>query len=270
MDRQVLTRFVRELTDAGLLHANGTGVWDLTTAGRHALETGWLAVAAEERRTFYFVDNAASRHPPTFLPLRQPPPTVSGPAPDIAEGVFDLTCLEACIRQSPQWKARHHFPADVETLLPARPEDSPVENRQRVVLDSLEQLALAFVRTEGASSEPVLLAFPVRAEGWTLGPQPVFALTEGWEEVLPDLSQEPPLENWRQAWQLWCHPRGIPPSEVDACRLERADSRLLVRAPHRLIERLRAARSDAIKQEAWLLAGAGRTRTAAQLELLPL
>jgi len=43
-----------------------------------------------------------------------------------------------------------------------------------------------------------------------------------------------------------------------------------VRAPHRLIERLRAARSDAIKQEAWLLAGAGRTRTAAQLELLPL
>ncbi len=29
-------------------------------------------------------------------------------------------------------------------------------------------------------------------------------------------------------------------------------------------------RSDAIKQEAWLLAGEGRTRTAAQLELVPL
>jgi hypothetical protein len=37
-----------------------------------------------------------------------------------------------------------------------------------------------------------------------------------------------------------------------------------------LIERLRAARSDAVKHEAWLLAGDGRTRLAAQLELHPL
>jgi hypothetical protein len=52
--------------------------------------------------------------------------------------------------------------------------------------------------------------------------------------------------------------------------LERIDHRLLVYAPPRLIDRLRAARSDAVKQEAWLLAGEGRTRTAAQIELHPL
>jgi hypothetical protein len=55
---------------------------------------------------------------------------------------------------------------------------------------------------------------------------------------------------------------------VEACRLERVDHRLLVHAPPRLIERLRAARSDAMKQEAWLLAGVGRIRSAAQIDLV--
>ncbi len=164
MDRQILTRFIRELTDTGLLYTNGTGVWDLTAAGRQALASGALAVAAEERRTFFFVDNSAAHHPPHFLPLRQPAPGVRGPAPDVAEGVFDVRTLEACIRQTPQWKTRYHFPADVEALLPPRPEDSAEANRRRVVLDSLEQRALVFIRTEGASGEPILLAFAVRAD----------------------------------------------------------------------------------------------------------
>ncbi len=40
IDRQVLAQLLRELIDAGLLHVNGTGVWDLTATGRQALETG--------------------------------------------------------------------------------------------------------------------------------------------------------------------------------------------------------------------------------------
>ncbi len=36
----------------------------------------------------------------------------------------------------------------------------------------------------------------------------------------------------------------------------------------RLVERLRAARSDAVKHEAWLLTPAGRIREAAQVELV--
>ena len=270
VDRQILTRFVRDLTDAGLLHANGTGVWDLTAAGRHALQTGSLEVAAEERRTFYFVDNAPSHRPPHYLPLRQPPPAARSAAPDLTEGAFDPRHLEACIGQTPLWKARYHFPQDVEALLRPGPEDSPAANRYRVVLDSLEQQAFVFIRTAGASEEPTLLAFPARTEGWTLEPEPALTFEASWQDLLPDLSEEPPPEAWRQAWQAWSHPRGLPSSEVGACRLERVEHRLRVRAPHRLIDRLQAARSDAIKQEAWLLAGTGRTRTAAQLELLPL
>jgi hypothetical protein len=270
MDRQILSRFVRELTDVGLLYLNGTGAWNLTAAGRQALQTGSLAVAAEERRTFFFVDNAPSHRPPHFLPLRRAGHGVPGPAPDVAEGAFDLHDLEACIRQTSQWKTRYHFPADVEALLPPCPEDSPAANWRHVVLDSLEQRALVFIRTQGASGEPILLAFPVRAESGALEPEPALPLAGSWQEALPVLSEEPPPDAWRQAWKDWCHPRGLSSGDVDACRLERVDYRLRVHAPHRLIERLRAARSDAIKQEAWLLAGAGRTRTAAQLELLPL
>jgi hypothetical protein len=43
---------------------------------------------------------------------------------------------------------------------------------------------------------------------------------------------------------------------------------LRVLAPGRLIDRLRAARSDALKNEAWLLAGTGRLRAAAVIELV--
>ncbi len=261
MDRQVLAQFLRELLDAGLLHQNGSGLWDLTDSGRCAMEAGSLAMRSEERRTLYFVDNAVLHRPPHFLPLRwSPAPAPFAPSPETTSARFEVASLEACIRQSPEWKARHHFPADVESLLP------PAADWRRVVFDSPETLALVFLRT----AEPRVLGFLVRTEGWTLEPEPILALAEGWEEVLPDLAVEPAPEAWRQAWQAWCQPRSLPTTEVEACRLERADHRLVVHAPLRLLERLRAARSDAMKQEAWLLIGAGRIRSAAQIDLQPL
>src|SRR5262245_33731764 len=118
MDRQVLTQFVRELTDAGLLHTNGTGLWDLTDSGQHALETGRRVVPDEERRTLYFVDNTALNRPPHFLTLRRPPhPIASAPmtgGTPVPPSRFEVANLEACIGQTPEWKARHHFPADIE------------------------------------------------------------------------------------------------------------------------------------------------------------
>jgi hypothetical protein len=260
VDRQVLAQFLRELTSAGLLHQNGSGLWDLTDSGRRAVESGSLAVRSEERRTLFFVDNAALGRPPHFLPLRRPlAPAAFAPSPETASARFEVASLEACIRQNPEWKTRHHFPADVESVLP------PATDWRRVVFDSPEPLALVFIRT----AEPRVLGFLIRAEGWTLEPEPILALAEGWEEVLPDLAVEPAPEAWRQAWQAWCQPRSLPPAEVEACRLERADHRLVVHAPPRLIERLRTARSDAMKQEAWLLAGVGRIRSAAQIDLVP-
>jgi hypothetical protein len=278
MDVQVLGQLVRELTESGLLHRNGTGLWQMTPAGRRALETGAVSVAAEERRTFAFVDNSALGWPPHFLPLQLSPARFAEPAsPETAGCSFETASLEACIGQTPEWKARFRFPSDVEALLPPRPDESPAANWRRVVLDTVEHRLFVFIhagqtvgQTTRMSSVAPLLGFSVQPEGWTLGPEPLLALADGWEEVLPDLATEPSLEMWRQAWQTWSHPRNLPPAEVAACRLERGEHRLLVYAPPRLIDRLRAARSDAIKHEAWLLAGDGRTRLAAQIELHPL
>ncbi len=182
------------------------------------------------------------RRPPHFLPLRQREALgrFTQPRSPGAEGSFDVPALEACIRQTPEWKAHHHFAADVEALLSPRPHEPPEANWRRVVLDAPEQIALVFLRAAAPAGEPVLLGFPVRVQGWVLDAEPALVLGAGWEEVLPDLAEEPSPEAWRQAWREWSHPRSLPPAEVDACRLERVDHRLLVRAPHRLIERLRA------------------------------
>jgi hypothetical protein len=271
MDVQVLGQLVRELAESGLLHRNGTGRWQMTPAGRHALETGAAPVAAEERRTFAFVDNSALILPPHFLPLELGPARLTEPAaPEAAGCSFEAASLEACIQQTPEWKARFHFPTDVESLLPPRPDESAAANWRRVILDAVEQRLLVFIHTSPSPTAQRLLGFSVRPEGWALEPEPLLALTGGWEQALPDLAVQPSLEMWYQAWQTWSHPRSLPAAEVAACRLERADHRLLVFAPPRLIDRLRAARSDAIKQEAWLLAGDGRMRTAAQIDLHPL
>lgn len=264
-DPRILGQLVRELTHSGLLHRNGSGLWQMTLAGREALATGTLSVSAEERRTFVFVDNSSLGRPPHFLPLQARPVSLPvSPQPEAASCSFDVACLTADIQQSPEWKTRFRFPRDVEALLP------PSADWRRVVLDNLEIKPFVFLRTAQASGEPLVMGFSIRPEGWALDPEPSLVLAEGWQEALPDLDGDPSLEMWHQAWQTWSHPRSLPPAEVEACRLERVDYRLLVHAPPRLIERLRAARSDAIKHEAWLLAGAGRTRTAAQIELHPL
>jgi hypothetical protein len=271
MDVPFLGQLVRELTDAGLLQRNGSGLWQMTPMGRHALETGTAAVAAEDRRTFVFVDHSSPAQPPHFLPLQRPLPRLgSVPSPEAAGCSFEAARLEACIRQTPEWKARYHFPKDVEELLPPRSGESAAVNRRRVILDTVEIRPLVFIETFTGAGAPVTLGFAVRVEDWTLEPAPVLVLVDDCEDTLADLFAEPVPEQWRQAWQAWTHPRGLPPAEVEACRLERVEHRLLVHAPPRLIERLRVARSDAVKQEAWLLAGEGRTRTAAQIELRPL
>jgi hypothetical protein len=60
----------------------------------------------------------------------------------------------------------------------------------------------------------------------------------------------------------------LPPAEADAAVLRRHDYQLEARLPARLIERLRAARSDVFHGETWLLAGTGRARAAACLKVV--
>jgi hypothetical protein len=270
LDSQILGQLVRELTENGLLHRNGTGLWQMTSAGRQALQTGAVSVTAQERRTFVFVDNSALGRPPHFLPLELGPVRLARAAsPEAAGFPFETAFLEACLQQTPEWKKRFRFPTDVEAVLLPQNHEMPAANWRHVLLDAVEQRLFVFIHLQ-ESSAPLVQGFAVNPEGWALDAEPLLTLAEGWEEALPDLATEPSSPMWQQAWQNWAHPRGLPPAEVEACRLERVAHRLLVYAPPRLIDRLRAARSDAIKQEAWLLAGEGRTRTAAQIELHPL
>jgi hypothetical protein len=271
MDLPFLGQLVRELTETGLIHRNGSGLWQMSPAGRDALATGTLSVAAEERRLFVFVDHSPLGLAPHYLPLALGPARLAGAtSPEAAGCSFDVASLEECLQQTPEWKARYRFPTEVEAVVAPRPHESAATNRRSVILDTVEARTLVVIHSAPASAAPLMLGFAVNPEGWTLQPEPVMALAAGCEDALPELTTEPTSEMWRHAWQAWTHPRGLPPVEVEACRLERVDHRLIVHAPPRLVERLRAARSDAVKQEAWLLAGDGRTRTAAQIELRPL
>jgi hypothetical protein len=271
LDTQVLAQFVRELTSSGFLALNGSGFWRVTPAGQQALETGAMPAITEARRTFAFVDNRLLDQSPHFLPLQLgPAPLATTASPAAANCAFEINTLAACIRQSDEWKRRFRFPPEVSALSLPRSDEPPEANWPRVVLDTVEERLFLFLQKEKGSSMPRLLGFSVRPEGWVIEPEPQLALGDGWEEALPDLASEPSADMWRQAWKTWTQPRGLSAAEVEACRLQKRDNRLLVHAPPRLIDRLRSARSDAIKHEAWVLAGEGRTRVAAQLELLPL
>jgi hypothetical protein len=140
---------------------------------------------------------------------------------------------------------------------------------EEVIVDRTERLLAVMVRVPGEGGPDTLLGFAARPEGWTLqADAPVFAITGRWDELFPEVSAGPSAEAWRRAWLSWCQPRSIPEAEAGACALEPQGRRLQVRAPGRLIERLRSARSDAIKGEAWLLVGDGPLRRAAVLELV--
>jgi hypothetical protein len=93
-------------------------------------------------------------------------------------------------------------------------------------------------------------------------------LRESWQEIFPELGEEPSEETWRLAWRAWCEQRALPAAEAAACSVERKGERLRLTAPGALVERLRAARSDVLKGETWLLAGEGRIRPAALVELV--
>jgi hypothetical protein len=259
----VLPRLLRELAAAGLLHAAGPR-WELTPTGHDALSAGAALTHSEERRVFYFLDNAELGRPPEFLPLHRPP---TSPLPAGEGWRFDLADLEACVRRPPEWKARRRFPADVEAVQGPQSED----DWRGVALDRAEQLPVAFVQVPPAADGTCLLGLAVRTDVWVVERDPpALALGPGWEEALPDLAAAPPAEAWRQAWLAWCQPRNVPAAEAAACRLEQHGPRLLVRAPRRVLDHLRAVRSDAVRGETFLLAGAGRTHHAAQVELAPL
>jgi hypothetical protein len=211
-------------------------------------------VGRRERLAFYFADT----RPPLYLPLD---PRAAVPLPPPAGWRFELGVLEACLTRSDEWKAQHGFPAEVSRLVWSKGAVD-VANWREVPLDRPEQAYLLLV--EGADG--VVQGLNVQPPAWGLAQEPVLTLPAGGEAIAP-LVGEVGADAWRQAWVAWCQQRSLPASEVDACKLEPAGHRLVVRAPARLAERLRQSKSEALRGEAWLLAGSGRVRPAALVDV---
>jgi len=261
VDRQLLSQWLNDLAAHGLLRRQGQG-WQLTDAGRTAVATGAYSQPGRERRSFYFVDQGEASRPAQFLSLARPALPYPTTGPDFW---FDPRWLQECPHRPPDWKRAHQFPADVLAVVgvAAATDPAPLSWRE-VVLDRPEYLPAAVIRTADG-----IEGYQAQTETWKLlAQEPIFSLAECWEGVLPDLAVEPLPELWRAAWLAWCRQRSLPPAEKDACSLERRDQYLEVRLPKRFIDRLKAARSEVLHGETWLLAGTGRTREAALVRIL--
>jgi hypothetical protein len=267
LEASLVGRLLAELESAGLARKEAPpgepwgDAWGPTDAGREVLSGRRDPATLQERRIFYFAEGDA-RHPGArFLPLDNPS---SAPWPEGAPlggplgGPFDVRVLADCVARPAEWKREHDFPPEVSGV-------ADVPTWKGVVIDRPEQLLLLCLRTEAED----LLGFAVQPGAWQVqAERPVLRMGPAWREALPELAEEPDTEAWRAAWRAWGQPRSLPAGELEACHLERVETRLRVRAPRPLMERLRATRSDAVKGEAWLLAGGDRTRTAALIELV--
>jgi hypothetical protein len=269
LGNQLLRQALRALTFEGLVEDGAQGTWALTALGREALARGEYPQAGHERRVFHFVDSGGGPDQPRRLPHFL---CLNGHAGVAWSGGgdwgFDPANLEACVRQPAAWKHQHGFPEDVREIL-ALPAATTAPPWQRVIVDRAERLAVALALTETPEKEPRLVGIPVRQEGWVLhASHPGFELGSDWHATFPELGTQPPGEACCQAWRSWCQPRSLPPEQVERCDVRPDGLHLRVAAPQALVERLQAARSDALKGEAWVLIGEGALRTAALLQVV--
>jgi hypothetical protein len=264
---QVLGQVLRQLQNEGLAERSAGGDWAPTDLARQVLERGGYARIGHERRVFHFLHRPGGpAEAPPLLPLRL---SVETPCPMPEGWTFDPAWLEVCLRQPDEWKREHGFPLEARRILGREAINGALPAWQQVILDRPGDLCALVARMAEEGKGDRLAGFAVRPEGWVLeSAQPAFVLASDWQQLFPQVAEGLPAEVWRQAWRSWCQPRGVPAAECDASALERNDYRLRAVAPRRLVERLRQARSDALKGEAWLLAGSGSVRELALLELV--
>jgi hypothetical protein len=269
MDQPILRQILHGLETAGLAHCNGGGLWRLTEPGRQAQRNGAFPQPAQERSAFYFVDSQRPELPPRFVHLAT---VATTPWPAQDGWKFDTSCLTQCVQQPLEWKRRHGFPSDVEEVLmpaPGNAADSGSAAWQRIVLDQPERLLAVLVQAPGQAGGNRLLGFAVHPKGWALNAAvPTFDSPLGLADLFADHDAEPPPERWRQAWLAWGQHNNLTAAELDAGNVERRDHRLRVNTSRAVLERLRAAKSEALRGEAWVLAGEERVRVAAQLEIV--
>jgi hypothetical protein len=261
---------LQSLARDGLIQRGEDDNWRPTPAGLRALAEGKYERAQENRRVFAFL-GTLDGGPVHFVNILEAP-EVAGAFPAFESG-FDPAAYRDCFTQNPEWKRRHCFPENVTATPPfsggtEETTSSPTDWR-RVLVDHTSRAVLALAQTGDAAGTTGMLGFWIDPRGWVLhSARPAVRWREGCHEVFPSLRDEIPLEAWRKTWNEWCSARGLPVADVERCSMIAHDHRLIVHASRRLIERLKALRSDALKGEAWLLAGDGAVRRAALLEVI--
>jgi hypothetical protein len=245
-----------------LVRRGERGSWSLSERGRAALQARADHTPRRERRVFPFVERLTSAGrrvaPPHFLPLAECPAIPWS----VDEGHrFDAALLTESPAQPADWRERVRFPPGIARIITAG--DSDANGAwERVIVDRPERAAVAMVTTAGHE----LLAFAADMEEWSLHVDaPVLRVGESVRELLVEVPQK---STWEEAWRLWCRQRHFPRSEAEACRLQCDGLHLQVQAPESFVQRLEAAKSDLVRDEAGLLAGDGYLRATALLRLV--
>jgi len=274
LDRPLLVSVLAGLQRQGLVlraEDQATAAWAVTPLGRKALDLGHAGQALSERRAFHFLESSDLPKRVQFVRLTNSglESTVPAPGPTAQSAPIALVALRACLGESPEWKQRRGFPLDVTRIewldeaasaLPAG-----LHAWRFVPVDRLEQLFVALARVPGA-----LHAFAARSLDWDLhAAEPCFELADGvWQDLYPELVDDPLPEAWRKAWMDWGQSRGLPVAELEAASLCREGTCLQARVAKRWMDRLRTSRTDVVKGENWLLAGTGALRACARLEIV--
>jgi hypothetical protein len=267
LGRQFVGQLLRGLQREGLAASDPDGRWTLTEAGRAAPRQGEYTAECHERATFYFVESSYPDRPPSFLSLG-PASRPSWPAGSACN--FDVAQLEACVRRPADWKTRRAFPDAIAEVLGSQPGRDVVPDWRRTIVDYPERLSAVLILAPSETGQDRCLAFEFQQQGWHLQAEsPVFALDAEWSDVLPELAEEVPVESWRQSWQAWLQSRGLVNVDVESCRFEPGGLRLGIALAPGLMDRLRAVVRPAVLEDIWLLAGEGRFRAAAHVELIP-
>jgi hypothetical protein len=263
LPRPAVRQLLAGLQEQDLVQRDEPGFWRLSERGRSVVRDGADLAPRRERRVFTYVERLASAGrrvaTPHYLDLLDCP-GLPWTVDDAHR--FDVALLHESLAQSPEWKARHEFPAGVRAIVAAGA-DEPDAAWEQVIVNRPERVPIALT-TRG--TDRAVLGFAARVEGWKLLDEaPVLHLAEAARSVVPELAMAPTA--WQDAWRLWCRQRSLPLSEADACRLSFDGIYLDVHAPESFVQRLRVARSELLQEECGLLAGDGYLRAAALLRL---
>lgn len=269
--RQLTRQFIRQLENQGLVAQLSHGACSLTEAGTSALGQRAVATSVHERRSFLFLQGSRSGTAPRFMRLQARPRQAWSAT---HEGEFDVSHLEACVRQSSDWKRHYAFPTDVQDIVAPigvtashGGDMERVPEWQRTVIVHSERLPVAVIRKCSANGREECWGFEFQQQGWHLqAGAPAFVLADDAFEVLPELANPLSLSTWREAWRTWLHSRGVD-ADVESCRMERSALQLHVCGSRAFVERCRSAISPAVQDDIWLLAGGGQFREALHVNL---